>query len=90
METRRFHIYGIGRSQTVQTELTILQNQGSEQYQIEQTLAQDEQMQVDFGKLIREQIPDKFGDSSPPNLTSENTTSARSDRPVAATCTRRR
>ena len=45
-------------------------NQGSEQYQVEQMLAPDEQMFVDFGKLIRNQVPDKNGHVLPTDLTS--------------------
>jgi hypothetical protein len=61
---------GNGGSKTLQAELTILYNQGSQQYQILQTLAPDEQMLVDLGKLIREQIPDKSGHTLPTDLTS--------------------
>ncbi len=61
---------GNGGNQTVRAELTILYNQGQEQYQMEQKLAPEEQMLVDFGKLIREQIPDKSGHVLPPDVTS--------------------
>ncbi len=61
---------GNGGNQAVRTELTILYNQGREQYQMEQKLAPEEQMLVDFGKLIREQIPDKSGHVLPPDVTS--------------------
>ncbi len=61
---------GNGGNQAVRAELTILYNQGREQYQMEQKLAPEEQMLVDFGKLIREQIPDKSGRVLPPDLTS--------------------
>jgi hypothetical protein len=59
-----------GGSQAVQAELTILYNHGSSQYKVEQTLAPDEQMLVDLGKLIRNQVPDKDGHTLPPDLTS--------------------
>ena len=61
---------GNGGNKPAKAELTILYNQGSEQYQVEQMLAPDEQMLVDFGKLIRNQVPDKNGHVLPPDLTS--------------------
>ena len=61
---------GNGGNQAVRAELTILYNQGREQYQMEQKLAPEEQMLVDFGKLIHERIPDKSGRVLPPDLTS--------------------
>jgi hypothetical protein len=61
---------GNGGNQTVRAELTILYNQGREQYQLEQKLAPEEQMLVDFGKLIHDRIPDKSGRVLPPDLTS--------------------
>jgi hypothetical protein len=39
---------GNGSCKPTRAELTILYNQGTEQYQIERTLARDEQMLVDF------------------------------------------
>jgi hypothetical protein len=51
-------------------QLTIFYNQGSSQYQIEQTLAPDQQMALDFGKLIHDRVPDKNGNTLPPDLTS--------------------
>ena len=61
---------GNGGNKPAKAELTILYNQGSEQYQVEQMLAPDEQMLVDLGKLIRNQVPDKNGHVLPPELTS--------------------
>jgi hypothetical protein len=61
---------GNGGSKPAKAELTILYNQGRDQYQIEQMLAPDEQMLIDFGKLIRNQVPDKSGHVLPPELTS--------------------
>ena len=61
---------GNGGNKPAKAQLTILYNQGSEQYQVEQMLAPDEHMLVDFGKLIRNQIPDKKGHVLPPDLTS--------------------
>ena len=50
--------------------MTILYIQGSSQYKIEQMLAPDEQMWLDFGKLIHDQVPDKDGHTLPPDLAS--------------------
>ena len=50
-------------------QLTILYNQGKGQYVIEKTLAPDEQMLLDFGKLIHDQVPDKSGQFLLPDLT---------------------
>jgi hypothetical protein len=61
---------GNGGSQPTRAGLTILYNHGSGQYRIEQALAPDEQVLVDFGKLIRSQIPDKDGHTLPSDLTS--------------------
>jgi len=51
-------------------QLTILYNHGSGQYQIEQMLAPDQQMALDFGKLIHDRVPDKNGQFLPPDLAS--------------------
>jgi hypothetical protein len=59
---------GNGGNQPARAQLTILYNQGSGQYQVEQTLAPDEQMALDFGKLIHDQVPDKKGHTLPPDL----------------------
>lgn len=61
---------GNGDSKPTQAALTILYNQGSQHYEIEQTLGPEEQMLIDFGKLIRNQVPDKEGHTLPPDLTS--------------------
>ena len=47
-----------------------MEQSGKDQYQIERTLAPDEQMPIDFGKLIHDQVPDKDGQTFPPDLTS--------------------
>ena len=70
MGTTNLGRIGNGGNKPAKAELTILYNQGSEQYQVEQMLAPDEQMLVDFGKLIRNQVPDKNGHVLPPDLTS--------------------
>jgi hypothetical protein len=61
---------GNGGNKAVRAQLTILYNQGRERYQLEQTLAPDEQMWLDFGKLIRERVADKDGRTLPPDISS--------------------
>jgi hypothetical protein len=61
---------GNAGNKPARAELTLLYNQGSEQYHIEQSLAPDEQTMIDFGKLIRGQVPDKDGRVMPPDLKS--------------------
>jgi hypothetical protein len=61
---------GNGGSKPTQAALTIFYNQGTQRYDLEQTLQPDEQMWVDVGKLIREQVPDKNGNVLPNTLTS--------------------
>jgi len=60
---------GNGGNKPAQAELTLLYNQGKGQYRVVQPLAPDEQMFVDFGKLIQGQIPDEDGSVLPPDLT---------------------
>jgi len=45
--------------------LTLLNNQGTQKYEIEQTLQPGQQMWIDVGMLIREGIPDKNGKTLP-------------------------
>jgi len=61
---------GNGGSQPTQAAFTIFYNQGTQKYQLEQTLQPGEQMWMDIGKLIRESLPDKNGKALPPDLTS--------------------
>ena len=61
---------GNGGGKPLHAEFTILYNQGAQEYRIEQTLAPDEQMLVDLGELIHDQIPDKSGHTLPTNLAS--------------------
>jgi len=61
---------GNGSNKPARAELTILYNHGTGQYKIERTLAPDEQIMVDFGELIRQQIPDKLGRTLPLDLVS--------------------
>jgi IPT/TIG domain-containing protein len=58
-----------GGSTPSRAQLTILYNQGAGQYQVEQPLSPGEQMAIDFGKLIHNQVPDKNGQTLPPGLT---------------------
>jgi hypothetical protein len=61
---------GNARTKPTQTAFTIFYNQGTQRYDLEQTLQPDEQMWIDVGKLIREQVPDKNGKVLPLGLTS--------------------
>jgi hypothetical protein len=61
---------GNGGTKPTQAAFTIFYNQGTQRYDLEQTLQPDEQMWIDIGKLIREQVPDKNGKALPADLTS--------------------
>ncbi len=61
---------GNGATKPVQAAFTIFYNQGSQRYDLEQNLQPDEQMWIDVGKLIREQVLDKNGKTLPLDLTS--------------------
>ncbi len=50
--------------------ITFYYNSGQGKYQIEQTLAPDEQVWLDIGKLIRNQVPDLKGSTVPVNIMS--------------------
>jgi hypothetical protein len=52
---------GNGGTKPLQAAFTIYYNQGTQRYELEQTLQPDEQMWIDVGKLIREHVPDKNG-----------------------------
>jgi hypothetical protein len=60
---------GNGGTKPTQAAFTIFYNQGAQRYDLEQTLQPDEQMWIDVGKLIREQVPDKNGKPLPLDLT---------------------
>jgi hypothetical protein len=45
--------------------ITLFYNSGQGKYQIDQTLAQDEQVWLDIGKLVRNQVPDVNGTTIP-------------------------
>ena len=61
---------GNGGTKPTQAAFTIFYNQGTQRYDLQQTLQPDEQMWIDVGKLIREHVPDKNGKTLPPDLTS--------------------
>ena len=61
---------GNGGTKPTQAAFTIFYNQGSQRYDLEQTLQPDEQMWIDVGKLIREHVPDKNGKALPADLIS--------------------
>jgi hypothetical protein len=50
--------------------LTFYYHGGQDKYQVEQTLTPDEQMWLDLGQLIRDQVPGKDGKTIPPEVTS--------------------
>jgi hypothetical protein len=60
---------GNGGIKPTQAAFTIFYDQGTEKYELEQTLQPDEQMWVDVGKLIRDHVPDKSGKTLPSDLT---------------------
>ncbi len=60
---------GNGGTKPTQPAFTIFYNQGTQRYDLEQTLQPDGQMWIDVGQLIREHVPDKNGKLLPPDLT---------------------
>lgn len=60
---------GNGSSKPVKARLTFFYAGGTQKYQIEQTIAPDDQMWVDVGKLIYNGVPDKNGNVMPSDLT---------------------
>jgi hypothetical protein len=61
---------GNGGVKPARAGFTLFYNQGTQRYDLEQTLQTDEQMWVDVGKLIREHTPDKNGKVLPLDLSS--------------------
>ncbi len=61
---------GNGGTKPTRAAFTIFYNQGTQRYDLEQTLQPDEQMWINVGKLIREHVPDKNGNALPADLTS--------------------
>jgi hypothetical protein len=60
---------GNGGTQPISARFTIFYNQGTQRYDLEQSLQPDEEMWIDVGQLIRQQTPDKNGSTLPLNLT---------------------
>ena len=60
---------GNGGMKPTQAAFTINYNQGTGAYEIDQLLQPDQQMWIDVGQLIRNQIPDKNGNTLPLSLT---------------------
>jgi hypothetical protein len=61
---------GNGGIEPARAQLTFFYHGGQDKYQVEQTLAPDEQMWLDLGQLIRDQVPGKDGKTIPPEVTS--------------------
>jgi hypothetical protein len=61
---------GNGSTKPTRAAFTISYNQGTQKYELDQSLLPGEQMWMDIGKLIRESIPDKSGKTLPRDLTS--------------------
>jgi hypothetical protein len=59
---------GNGGGKPIQAAFTIFYDQGEQKYELEQSLEPDEQMWVDVGRLIRDQVPDKTGKVLPDTL----------------------
>jgi hypothetical protein len=61
---------GNGSTKPTQVAFTIFYNQGTQKYELDQTLQPGDQIWMDIGKLIRESVPDKNGNTLPASLTS--------------------
>lgn len=61
---------GNGGNKPIKAALTIFYDQGRQKYQLEQTIAANDQWWVNFGELIRTQIADKNGNVLPMDLSS--------------------
>ena len=61
---------GNGSSKPTQVAFTIFYNQGTQKYELDQTLQPGDQIWMDIGKLIRESVLDKNGNTLPASLTS--------------------
>jgi hypothetical protein len=60
---------GNGGSKPVEARLTFFYAGGTKRYQMERTIAPDDQMWVNVGDLIRNSVPDKNGNTLPADLT---------------------
>lgn len=65
-------IIAVGNAGTTasKAQITFYYNSGQDKYQVEQTLASDEQLWLDMSKLIGNQTPDKNGKTIPSNVMS--------------------
>jgi hypothetical protein len=79
-------IIAVGNAGTIasKAQITLYYNSGQGKYQVEQTLAHDEQIWMDIGKLIRDQVPDLSGTTVPLSVMSgsyeiENLTDSSAD-----------
>jgi len=61
---------GNGGTKPIRAAFTLFYNEGTDKYELEQTLQPDEQMWIDVGGLIRERVPDKNGKTMPMDLAS--------------------
>jgi hypothetical protein len=61
-------VAGNGGSKPIQSAFTIFYNQGQQKYELEQKLEPDQQVWIDIGKLVRNQVPDKTGKTLPLDL----------------------
>ena len=61
---------GNGGTKPIKASFAIYYEQGSKKYEVEQTLQPDDQMWIDIGEIIQQQIPDKSGNVLPLDLTS--------------------
>jgi len=61
---------GNAGSAASKAQITFYYNSGQGKYRIEQTLATDEQLWLDMGKVIRNQVPDKNGNTIPSSVMS--------------------
>ncbi|MBV9760721.1 MAG: hypothetical protein JO340_09160 [Acidobacteriaceae bacterium] len=59
---------GNGGSLPVNARLTFFYGNGSQAYEVDQTIAADDEMLVDVGRLIRDRIPDRNGHVLPGDL----------------------
>jgi len=61
---------GNGGNKPIQAQVTLFFNGGAGKYRVEQVLAPDQQLWLDFSRLIRDRVPDKDGNVLPGDLTS--------------------
>src|SRR5437870_9106656 len=59
---------GNGGTKPIRAAFTLFYNEGTDKYELEQTLQPDEQMWIDVGRLIRERVPDKKNNADGPRV----------------------